>query len=567
MSLTLANFESEIDAVILKRGKECFENHQVMDLRESATGVWNARVVGAELYDVEVLQYADGELRSTCTCPYEWGPVCKHVTAVLYALAAGSANREDSVPVLEEQPKGRTTRHQTLQEALAHVSREELLDVILGLAQADRHLTNLLLLRFEAVGQGKAAYVEMVKQALDSGQHRRGFIDYQGAIEAGKRIWKILAEGYKAVGKEPDRAMDIFQAVLETVIPALGYADDSSGDLSGCISYALSGLKAVYPSLPVRDRAALFDYCLQKAPSDQLSGWDWEWELIRLAADMVVTPDERQRVFSALDQMAEKLPHGYAGSNLGYYRRKSADEIKLAVIERLDGSAAAEQFMLDRAESPDFRRRLVEYYLGAGCLDEAKKVSREWVLKRPVDRLSNHTYFNHVLLKIAIQEGEQEEIIRLATVLFLTTGEFSYFDLLKQRIAPETWPSFRSTVIEQSQRPQCLPTLLAEIYVREEMWPQLLAWVQSTGCHSLDRYLELLEPHFPVEVGREYEKQIAGLAANQVNHSAYVQIREYLQRMQGMGQEGRVREIVKELREKYRRRRTLMRELQTVVPE
>ena len=92
MSIPVTNFEDEVHFLITERGKEYFDAHQVRLLRQTQQG-WSAIIDGSETYEV-LLEGHDVITQWNCTCPFEHGPVCKHVAAVFYAVReAIEANR------------------------------------------------------------------------------------------------------------------------------------------------------------------------------------------------------------------------------------------------------------------------------------------------------------------------------------------------------------------------------------------------------------------------------------------------------------------------------------------
>ncbi len=78
------NFEDDIHALVLELGREYFTNGAVRDLEQTDLG-WRANVEGSEMYDV-TLNGTEAVDASICNCPYDHGPVCKHVAATLYAV-------------------------------------------------------------------------------------------------------------------------------------------------------------------------------------------------------------------------------------------------------------------------------------------------------------------------------------------------------------------------------------------------------------------------------------------------------------------------------------------------
>jgi uncharacterized Zn finger protein len=78
------NFEDDIHALVLELGREYFAKGAVHDL-EQTEGGWRARVEGTLSYNV-TLDGTEAVNTWICNCPYDHGPVCKHVAATLYAV-------------------------------------------------------------------------------------------------------------------------------------------------------------------------------------------------------------------------------------------------------------------------------------------------------------------------------------------------------------------------------------------------------------------------------------------------------------------------------------------------
>ena len=84
MSIHIDRFEEEVHFLMTERGKEYYDAHQVLMLKQTIDG-WTAVIEGNETYQV-LLEGHDVITQWHCTCPFEHGPVCKHVAAVLYAV-------------------------------------------------------------------------------------------------------------------------------------------------------------------------------------------------------------------------------------------------------------------------------------------------------------------------------------------------------------------------------------------------------------------------------------------------------------------------------------------------
>ena len=78
---------------------------QVILVDEVSNLVFRAEVEGSEVYEVYVeLDEEDTVLSSECDCPYDNGPVCKHLAAVLLKLSDSMTPlRKSATGVLSKQ--------------------------------------------------------------------------------------------------------------------------------------------------------------------------------------------------------------------------------------------------------------------------------------------------------------------------------------------------------------------------------------------------------------------------------------------------------------------------------
>jgi hypothetical protein len=564
MPLTFENFKQIIDPAILQRGRNYYRSGYIVELEEVGDGRWSAQVGGTYLYEVSIEQAADGELICECTCPYEWGAYCKHVAAVLYAIVEEYPEYATGKKKPAPARKKRQTREEKMRAALDGLSREQLVEVLTELARDDKQLANLLILRYGGTGEDKQTYIRMVRDALSLGQER-GFIDYSGAVRAARGVEDLLAQAEALLAEgQALRAVPIAQAVVETVVPALQQADDSTGSLGGCIWAGLDCLQRAAQALAVEESRSLFAYCLQEASHERYAGWDWGWDLVQLAADLISTPDERRKVFDALDRMASRREADGRDDFLSRYDQERAAFIKLSVIEREDGAEAGHAFMKEHVHLLRFREQLVHYCIKHGELAEAKRLCREWLEKRGSEAPGYVSKFLALLLDVARQEKDTAEIVRLAEALFLDTGDFEHYDLLKQSVPTGDWPEFVEGLLRKADQLRHRYYMIPGIYVREQMWERLLAAAQQEGSRLVDGYREYLEPRFPDEVCDIYERIVLKMLERTSNRTTYQEAADYLRRMQGLGQRERAAEIVQTMIAKYGNRWAMIEELNKV---
>ena len=100
MKLHIENFEQQIHAIILDRGKDYLLKGWVENLEQVEDG-WSATVQSSKPYQVRLVG-TDAFESWHCTCPFDHGPVCKHVAAVLYAIHYAKAYEQEELEMVIE---------------------------------------------------------------------------------------------------------------------------------------------------------------------------------------------------------------------------------------------------------------------------------------------------------------------------------------------------------------------------------------------------------------------------------------------------------------------------------
>jgi hypothetical protein len=562
MAFTLNTFKKEINKTILKRGRDYFREDHITSLEEVGQGSWSAKVQGSDEYDVNITQGDLQMLVCRCNCLYDGGLICKHIAAVLYAIEDSFPEYFDKKPRKARQPaKKRKSRHDSVMEALNQLSKDTLVDVLGEITVGDRQITNMILARFSDESPDKKEYIRTIKDILRSVKDR-GFIDYQGSNRAGHDIYELIVQADADVKQgRLAKALVIYQAVVETVVPVIEQADDSNGFLGDCIESGLVGLRAVSNILSKPEQGRLFDYCVSEAFKSPYKGWDWCWTLAQIAADMVTTLEERQRVVELLDKMVKRKQQDNA-QHSWYTDRDTerAEVIKLSIVERLDDPDQIHLFLMDHIKMDHFREKLVKLYIEQSDLKKAKTLCQDWLDNSESRHRRYQTVFHELLLQIA-QIGEDHLTIRsLSQQLLIDTGQLQYYTIYKTKHTDSEWGGALKELIaagQDSPHRNFVPQLL----VKEEMWHALLKLMQSGNRYTIEPYRKYLEPRFPEAVCDIYNRHLKTLLVEKVNRKGHKEACRYLRRIYKLGQVEYARKIVLELRGQYTNRRALMDEL------
>lgn len=564
MTLTFANFKQIIPSQILARGRDYARGGHILDLSfDEEEGTWDAQVEGTDLYDVRVEQSADGALTTFCTCPYDMGEHCKHVAAVLYAIEEAFPEQLQTKPRKKSGP--RQTRHDKLRQSLEKTSREELVAVLLELAAADREILNQLMIRLGAADAKPADYRKVARDALRSGRDEYGFLDYNDSRQAAHRLFDLLNQATRWLdGGEISKAVAMFQVLLDETVPAIGRADDSSGELGEVNGLAVQGLTESIQHLDKPQRADLLTYCLDRAPKEDFRGWDWAWDLLHMAADLIDSPADRDRLNVALDAMRPApSQYDYGGFSTRFTLERIA-LLRLALIDRFDGAAAARDFLEDHANLDAVRKELIDRCMKGGETEKAMRLVREGIESSRKERLPGLTnQYQALMVKLLQTTGDKDALIRAASTLWIDRGNPDDYALLKKTVPVSEWPVYVESLVRSAQEN---PPRLAWLYATEDRWDDLMALIDSAHypLGLIDDYRSSLEKRYPERIAAHYEKALDAMLARASNRNQYQQALAYFGRIKKIVERARAEAIAARLRTQYANRPALLDELSRV---
>lgn len=210
-----------------RRGREYYQRGAVISLIQRGQQL-AAEVAGSEFapYEVRVVFDEAGVVESSCSCPYEWGGICKHVVATLLArLHEPESVRE--LPALED--------------TLSGLEKEDLKDLLLKLAERDPSLTGLIeseLALSEASG-ARPVNVEAIRGRLRASIRSAGYVEHyddywapSGELDEARRIlegaWSLIR------ADDGGNALPVLEAIIEEYLDSPDAPDwEMMGDYGG----------------------------------------------------------------------------------------------------------------------------------------------------------------------------------------------------------------------------------------------------------------------------------------------------------------------------------------------
>lgn len=564
MEIPLDRFEQEIDERILERGLKYFERGAVEEPEELEPGLYEAVVQGSEDYTVSVRLKGNAVTEHACDYPYE-GPVCKHVVALLFELQQGKME-------LPKRGKGRkaakkTTVAEQVDRALSELPHKELVAFVRDRCMADGAFRKQFLVACapQAITGDRKDHLKSLRAGLRAVAGRGGFFDWNDTYAAAAVLRDQLEQARTLFKKgHPQRALPMISAVIEAGAEAMEHADDSNGDIGGGIESAmvlLDELARAEHEEPFRKE--LLAETLRLLSAKAVNDCDWNGHLEPAAAALARTEAEAAPLMAALKRSADVE---YGGA--------TARAALLQLTRRFQGPEAAttleERFLVHS----EVRQAAIERAIKAKDWARAKQLAEEGRLVRINGRTVTHEhYWTPHLLRIAQLTKDTPEVIRLARTLMLDSNRdgMEHYKLLRKHVPVGEWPAFVEQLLNDLRKGKGNNrALLADICAAEERWDEVMVIAREEGrnrnifyFHSvLDKYEVELAKHFKDEVTTTLAERAEAYASKtNPKHSDYVDATKLLRRVRKLGGQDLVTALSADWRERLKRRKGLMAEL------
>ncbi|MEM6271169.1 MAG: hypothetical protein AAF998_17160 [Bacteroidota bacterium] len=579
--MTYTNFWDEVDSVIYGRGTMLHDCEAVTSLHPLSPWLWQARVRGSELYTVMVKVGPDQILNHQCDCPYDWGPVCKHVVATVLAIEEIVESRgAGTVNVLEGATEP-TDAPETfdLPKELAKISqgleRQDLLDFITEACAADYAVFEAFKLHFAGRSQElpKPDYRDFIAQAVSKAEGEWGFIEAHHLEEIIAKLNQRADQQYES--EKWEEVQEICSAIMHEIPPHLESISDDAQEVGIELNRTWQiqmRLLHASASEPLKEaiKADFVRYFVEFP--NRWGGLEHEIWQVLMATEL--TESQQTEIRQLIEDQLHDLKLG-----LDYLHWETVHWLKrlrefLIHTGKASEVAAALTPYLHLAE---IREIFVDAEIAAKRYYKAKELIREGMRQK-----AEHAWHGEAkpwrgkLLEIAQLEDDVLDIRVHARELFSEHGhEMKYYDLLKSTYSPDKWATEVEKIIKRMiGEPHQIGIYnvgpIAEVLARERHHARLLHLLQQFPgeLDLLDKFFSFLEPVYPQEVLQLFSDSIRAYAEANTGRSSYRYLTKMLRSLtKRPGGPELATELLQELRQQYRRRRAMMEILLTAFPQ
>ena len=535
---------------ILERGRAYFEEDRVSDLERTEDGC-TATVEGTEEYEVEILLDGDSIEDMLCDCPYAGdGNACKHMAAVLFAMAAEPS--EKRAPAKEERltPTGLVEK----------IPDSQLRPLLTELVSADEKLYRALLLRYGETSLDECMKTLKKELASIGRQYagRDGTIDYYHAGEFSEAIADHIQRQTETLLARNAPVL-AFQAGIDALRKYSDYSiDDSDGEYGLIMETMRDMCMDVLAAADETVAEKIFDLLSDCVKSDRE-----DWFVQDFASQMVFSHfagkrfDEKKLALT--DEQIAALTLAGRKDYSSEYKMKELLTRRFDLMKKLSSPKEELDAFLDRYTSySDIRKLRIQQALDDGKTDEAIRLLEEGK-SADRDKPGLVAEYSRWLMDLYERQGRRDKLIAELEyhVFDLSSGGMEMLNRLKNACTPAQWLEYRERYLSGRTYHKL------ELMESEGLWERLVEAVTAAGRLSvLDRYEASLQKQYPDRMLEAYAHILVKEAAAVSNREHYQELARYLKKLRSYpGGSERAAQLAEDWRTQYSRRRAMMEEL------
>lgn len=565
------------------RGEDYFESGAVRNL-ELRGDEYRAYVYGARRYTVEISE-EDGELHTSCTCPYDWGGVCKHIVAVMLEILDRSENikqKECASPSIHGEPV-------PVDNILASLSADQLRTFVRRQTEEYPEVRENLKIFSHGTSETDRTvedYESEIVAALEGGDFGDPYADDDYCYDDYREIDDIdgndtvddlvephreLAAKYVAQGNYVEGSK-----INEAIVRACGKiaaregeevedAWDETGEFNG-------GKDGIFDGFVAEECYIQTEQALHRW-AEILSTVPWSSDKERMFKRFVGLFKERAGLLrpAAWEKVFQKAVGDRREANtalaiLGKDFGKDVDSTG-PLLHMLNLTGDTERFVkTGKRAIREFPHLAIP--LGEKLLEMSRKKEAVRAVEKALEATTEDTFrplephrtvresLRRFLIRTYDSQEDYRKLTACATELLLETNDLDDYLFLKNLMtaAGEKEELLRNVTKE------CEPEAVVGILSYEKRWDDLMAYARShTNSTEFPQMMTILKEHFPQKCFDLYKRKLWGILDAGTGRGRYRKAASHAQQMREIpGHEDAFAQLMSEVVEKYSRRTSLM---------
>ncbi|QQE63729.1 hypothetical protein GFS31_03980 [Leptolyngbya sp. BL0902] len=564
--------ESQIKALAtdqsFERGQRYYRNGAIFNPVLQGQTLW-ADCEGTVVYQPRITLGPEGVEDSDCTCPYDWGGLCKHRVALLLTYIH-KCDRIRPVPPVPD--------------LLAQHSREDLVALVERMVQ--RHPDLLDWVDSPTTTDGDGPNLDNYRRAVERLFRGSDMNTMAAALAA-------LAEQGHSFADRRDwvKAGDIYQLLLEAANDHYDYTVlevDYNGAVGVEIQNIAEGLKDSLEQAQNLDmgrhRLWIGTFFQAVLKDIELGGMDYAYPASEALLEHSTDED-----WAWVERQIHQLLRGAGGRKLGEWGRESLVDLLVKRAEKRGQATDANAVVLEIGTP----QQKTFYHLRQGNFDAALSLARSHFMEMPglavqfanalleadqpdlaldfiqsCQQQRDYYGYGEWLVDFLAQHGSPEQMVAAQfSSLKLRFTLDSYRELRAKAQTLGQWDSLRLQIIAHLKEKNRIPSLM-DIALLEQDWKTALGYLKKLNCFDHPKYAILvaqaLETDQPKTAMKLYREMIEDAIADRGREN-YRKAVEYLKAVkrlsQATGQKVDFNQYVQTLRDQNKTLRALKEEL------
>ena len=548
--MNLNNFEKYIGDLIVYRGEHYYLNKYVKKINQTKDGDYKATVSGSKKYTVKVkLDQANNIIASGCTCPYDFGDICKHEVAVFFELR--DQNAIESVEETE------------LIDLLQKLSKQKLIDFLIDQTNNNPELELELRLNFGSKADEIFVSRELIKEYIDS-VTVNGFVSYENAWDAVYGAELVLEKMQTHIDNEETKtAILLGEMILAEMTDLIDYCDDSGGSIGGVIDQAIENMAyaTAQPTshLSLIEKLEIVQFLVKASQHERYQGWsDWQFALLEICLPFCDASDCRALLENELERLSAEIKHDSYSSN---YILNKIKLLQAELIKKFDSDERAQTFLAENIAIPEIREQIILQHLEQKdyqqalelCVD-GEKLNHDYA--GLVSRWKNYRYqaYQH------LNDLENQKSLGISLLL---AGDYDYFGKLKKLYEKDEWPAVLDYITENIDQTGYRDHVYLQILKEENLTEKLLTYCQNNPYMISELYPDLMT-EYPEQVKEIFIHYIRSIAEHSSNRKEYRGVCKIIRTFSTVTDHENTAKIIKELEQRYHRKPAFLDELSKI---
>lgn len=544
--MNLNNFEKYIGDLIVYRGEHYYVNKYVKKINQTKDGDYKATVSGSKKYTVKVkLDQANNIIASGCTCPYDFGDICKHEVAVFFELR--DQNAIESV----EEPE--------LIDLLQKLSKQKLIDFLIDQTNKNPELELELRLNFGPKEDEIFASRELIKEYIESATDN-GFVSYDDAWDAVYGAELVLEKMQNHLDNDEIKTVILLgEIILAELFDLIDYCDDSGGAIGGIIDQAIENMTYATAQttdhLSTEEKLEIVQLLVKASRHERYQGWsDSQLALLEICLPLCDLADCRTLLENELEKLSrETKPDSYM--------LKEIKLLQAELIKKFDSAEQAQTFLAENIAIPEIREQIIlqhfeqkDYQQALELCVDGEKLDHDYA--GLVSRWKNYRYqaYEH------LNDLENQKSLGMSLLL---AGDYDYFGKLKKLYEKDEWPAVLDYITENIDQTRYQARVYLQILKEENLTDKLLTHCQNNPDMISELYPDLITDS-PEQVKEIFIHYIRSIAEHSSNRKEYRSVCKIIRTFNKVTDHETTVEIITELEQRYHRKPAFLDELSKI---